>query len=105
MQRRIGQIAKLLIAASIVLPSSLSIAEKIIIPVGKQKESSAATPHPTRGQSSSLVLSRFGEPVQRFAARGEPPISRWEYPSFVVFFESGYVIHSVFKHRPAVPAE
>jgi hypothetical protein len=26
---------------------------------------------------------------------GKPPISRWEYPGFIVYFESDHVIHSV----------
>jgi len=26
---------------------------------------------------------------------GKPPISRWEYPGFVVYFEHEHVIHSV----------
>jgi hypothetical protein len=41
------------------------------------------------------VEQRFGAPSDRLAAVGQPPITRWVYPSFVVFFESNVVIHAV----------
>jgi hypothetical protein len=50
---------------------------------------------PSRGLSMAQVERRFGEPSQRVAAVGEPPISRWVYPQFVVYFEGSYVIHAV----------
>lgn len=50
---------------------------------------------PARGMSMRSVESEFGAPNQRRSAVGEPPISRWEYPGFVVFFEHQYVIHAV----------
>lgn len=53
---------------------------------------------PERGQSMSSVLRHYGEPQQRIAAVGQPPISRWVYPEFTVYFEYRRTIHSVF-HR------
>jgi hypothetical protein len=41
------------------------------------------------------VRERWGEPRQRLAAVGEPPISRWVYDGFSVYFEHRHVIHSV----------
>jgi hypothetical protein len=41
------------------------------------------------------VASKFGAPVTKIPAVGNPPISRWEYPGFVVYFEHEHVIHSV----------
>ncbi len=52
---------------------------------------------PTRGMTQASVESKFGTPTSRDAEVGEPPISRWEYPGFVVFFEYDRVIHSVKK--------
>ena len=52
---------------------------------------------PVRGSTSDEVLTTFGEPAARTAAVGEPPISRWEYGGFVVFFEYDYVLHAVAK--------
>jgi hypothetical protein len=50
---------------------------------------------PSRGMSMSQVASKFGEPATKVPAVGKPPISRWEYPGFVVYFEHDHVIHSV----------
>ncbi len=52
---------------------------------------------PTRGTTQQSVESKFGIPESRNAAVGDPPISRWEYKSFVVFFEYDRVIHAVVK--------
>jgi hypothetical protein len=50
---------------------------------------------PDRGESKERVEARFGEPNEMIAAVGEPPISRWEYPGFTVYFEEERVIHAV----------
>lgn len=52
---------------------------------------------PTRGMTQASVESRYGTPVSRQAAVGEPPISRWDYQGFVVYFEYDRVIHAVIK--------
>jgi hypothetical protein len=52
---------------------------------------------PTRGMSQESVQANFGAPESTVAAVGDPPISRWEYSDFVVFFEHNLVIHSVTK--------
>ena len=57
---------------------------------------------PSRGLSMAQVERRFGEPNQRIGAVGDPPISRWVYPQFVVYFEGSYVIHAV--TRQTAPA-
>jgi hypothetical protein len=50
---------------------------------------------PARGMTMTQVASKFGDPVTKVPAVGNPPISRWEYPGFVVYFERDHVIHSV----------
>ena len=52
---------------------------------------------PSRGMSQTSVESTYGSPTSKKAAVGEPPISRWEYANFVVFFEYDKVIHAVAK--------
>lgn len=59
-----------------------------------------ASDHPTRGMSMSQVESRFGVPAERHAAVGAPPITRWDYPAFVVFFEYQHVVHAVVLGAP-----
>jgi hypothetical protein len=43
----------------------------------------------------SQVEARFGAPTTRHAAVGDPPITRWDYPQFSVFFEYDKVLHAV----------
>jgi hypothetical protein len=57
------------------------------------KESDVATP--SRGMTMNEVSTKFGTPTNKVPAVGRPPISRWEYPGFVVYFENDHVIHSV----------
>ncbi|MCI0432934.1 MAG: hypothetical protein L0271_04695 [Gemmatimonadetes bacterium] len=55
----------------------------------------AAAERPKRGSTMSTVQSRFGDPVTRHAAVGQPPITRWDYPQFAVYFEHDLVLHAV----------
>jgi len=52
-----------------------------------------------RGISMQSLRARWGEPQTKRSAVGDPPITRWEYSDFVVYFEYRYVIHSVLKRR------
>ncbi|WP_405238937.1 hypothetical protein [Lentisalinibacter orientalis] len=56
---------------------------------------------PTRGMTMQKVQSDWGQPKMRRAPVGEPPITRWEYPEFVVYFEHDRVIHAVLKRGSA----
>lgn len=76
-----------------------AIAETIKIPVGQQKAAQHIA-KPQMGLSMEQVEAKFGDPRKRNPAKGEPPITRWEYEQFVVYFESNTVIHSVIRHKP-----
>jgi hypothetical protein len=52
---------------------------------------------PTRGMTQASVESKYGSPTSVNAPVGDPPITRWEYADFVVFFEYDKVIHAVIK--------
>jgi hypothetical protein len=41
------------------------------------------------------VEKQFGAPTTRHPTVGKPPITRWDYPNFSVFFEGDRVIDSV----------
>jgi len=58
-------------------------------------ESAPAIQTPDRGLSMSQVRQQFGEPVTSAAAIGEPPITRWDYADYSVFFENDTALHSV----------
>lgn len=52
---------------------------------------------PKRGMTMQRVEASWGQPVARRAAVGDPPITRWEYGDFIVYFEYDRVIHAVSK--------
>ncbi len=56
---------------------------------------SADMERPTRGMTKGRVESKFGAPESRQAPVGDPPITRWEYEGFIVYFEYQYVLHTV----------
>lgn len=80
--------------ALLLIPGPAAVAEIIKIPVGQQGVESGVQ-LPARGQSTSLVKQRFGEPSKTYAAVGTPPITRWEYSGFAVYFEYDHVVHAV----------
>ncbi|KPK37972.1 MAG: hypothetical protein AMJ69_09735 [Gammaproteobacteria bacterium SG8_47] len=50
---------------------------------------------PQRGMSMESVEQSFGMPREKVGAVGDPPISRWVYNDFTVYFEHHLVLHSV----------
>lgn len=52
-------------------------------------------PRPIRGQSMEQVRRQFGAPAQELPWVGTPPITRWVYDKFTVYFEGRSVIDSV----------
>ncbi|MEN8128834.1 MAG: hypothetical protein ABFS45_01285 [Pseudomonadota bacterium] len=54
---------------------------------------------PTRGMTKKQVRSTYGEPLNQNSAVGNPPIARWEYANYTVYFEDDYVLHTVVRHQ------
>jgi hypothetical protein len=57
---------------------------------------------PTRGMTMDQVKREYGAPLKVLATRGgsskyQPPIHRWEYSKYIVYFEYKHVIHSVLR--------
>lgn len=75
---------------------------KILVPVGKQN-GAASVQLPAKGLSQTAVSDQFGQPEKKTEAVGQPPISRWYYTDFTVYFEGDTVVHSVLKHKPVNP--
>ncbi|MGH8542015.1 MAG: hypothetical protein ACRETW_16115 [Stenotrophobium sp.] len=64
----------------------------------------APTMLPKRGSRMAQVAKQFGEPKEKHAPVGghqpkHPPITRWDYDAFSVFFEHGTVIDTVVPSR------
>jgi hypothetical protein len=64
-------------------------------PAAQTAQASSPVQTPSRGLTMAQVKDKHGSPTQEVAAIGTPPISRWEYPGYVVFFESDRVLHTV----------
>ncbi|MET0069127.1 MAG: hypothetical protein ABW096_03755 [Candidatus Thiodiazotropha sp.] len=52
-------------------------------------------PRPKRSMSMDQVTQRYGQPVTAYPSVGEPPITRWDYSGYSVFFEYDLVLTSV----------
>jgi hypothetical protein len=50
---------------------------------------------PANGARMSAIEQQYGAPVSRYPAVGQPPITRWDYPTMVVYFEYDRLIHAV----------
>ena len=71
-------------------------------------QSEHGTSLPKRGATMAQVETTFGAPQQKFPAvagpgsrKRNPPITRWDYPNFHVYFEYNHVVDAVLvKSRP-----
>lgn len=72
-------------------------AEQLQMPAEGQDvpQSQSSMEMPVKGMSKQQVEQIYGEPRQRLAPVGDPPISRWAYEHYTVYFEYSHVIHSV----------
>jgi hypothetical protein len=50
---------------------------------------------PTRGSTMNSVREGLGRPERVVGPVGDPPITRWVYEQFTVYFEHDRVLHSV----------
>jgi hypothetical protein len=76
------------LAAFAVRAETIVVNDKVTV-----RDSNVERPH--GGMRMEQVERKFGEPTKRHETVGKPPITRWDYPQFSVFFEGDQVIHSV----------
>lgn len=50
---------------------------------------------PAKGESMAQVETAYGKPETIVAAVGQPPITRWVYADFTVYFEGESVLRAV----------
>jgi hypothetical protein len=78
---------------------SAAVAETLVVNDQVQVRDSQLA-RPKRGTTMEQVEKQFGAPANRHPAVGgssqqQPPITRWDYSGFSVFFERDRVIDSV----------
>jgi hypothetical protein len=79
---------------SSMLATGVAVADTLIMDGVQPQDGSQ---YPLRGSVKSAVSESLGEPVSETQSVGDPPISSWEYESFVVYFEYDRVLHTVAK--------
>lgn len=62
-------------------------------PHSRESGQAAAMPH--KGMSMTEVERSFGQPGKVLSPVGTPPITRWIYEGYTVYFDHSYVIHAV----------
>ena len=62
--------------------------------------SGSAPQIPVRGMDMTNVEHIFGTPLEKQDAVGKPPITRWVYSDYIVYFEYNKVLHTVMKAGP-----
>jgi hypothetical protein len=92
--------ASLALALAVMAPAAGATAGDTLLVERVQAE--AAFTLPTRGASMSQVQAKFGAPAQKLAPvagpndrKHNPPITRWIYPTFEVYFEYTHDIDAV----------
>jgi hypothetical protein len=88
---------RLILLLALLLPPAC-FAETLHIPIGQQGAGSLSLPQ--FGESQRSVLERFGLADEEHPSIGNPPITRWDYREFTVYFEHKHVINSVRHHQP-----
>lgn len=53
---------------------------------------------PSNGLTQAEVIQRYGEPLERRSPVGDPPITRWVFDDYSVYFEYDTVLESVLHH-------
>lgn len=95
------------LAVALLAASGLACADgNGIVQMPPATTQSAPTDHPliqielpVRGMSMREVERKFGPPLEKIPPVGRPPISRWVYRDYTVYFEYKYVIDAVIKRK------
>ena len=85
---------RLLLGLSLTLATA-SYAQDTLLLDSLEMDAQSAASRPSRGTDMARVEASFGAPSERHAPVGEPPITRWDYPGFSVYFEHNIVLHTV----------
>ena len=76
---------------------AVAVRAEVLLLDGIEADAQSASQRPKSGMTMDNVEKTYGAPAQRHDAVGKPPITRWDYPAFSVYFENDRVIHAVAK--------
>ena len=83
---------RMVLAVLLGLVPALAAADVLILDEVRQAERMTL---PDNGQSKGVVESTFGAPREKHDAVGDPPITRWDYDTYSVYFEYDLVLFTV----------
>jgi hypothetical protein len=90
-------ILSLALGTALLVPTAQADGDTLLV---ERVDREAARSMPSRGSSMADVEARFGAPTRKYPAVGgasasNPPITRWAYPGFSVYFEHDHVVDAV----------
>ena len=78
------------------MPAAVFILSLLLLqPVMADEPTAKRAEPPVKGELQSSVEKIFGAPKEKKPAVDKPPISRWVYEDFTVYFENDHVVHTV----------
>ncbi len=83
---------RIVLALALALVAQIASADVLLIEEVRQSESMQL---PRNGITKAATETNFGAPNKKLSAVGDPPITRWEYNIFNVYFEYDLVLFSV----------
>lgn len=83
---------RILLALVLVVSAYSVTADVLLIDEVRQSESMQL---PINGQSKADTQANYGTPAKKHTAVGDPPITRWDYDKYSVYFEYNLVLFSV----------
>lgn len=98
--RSSDEVSKALLLGALLLCSP-ALAQTLEIPLASKATRSPA--HHGRVEAREAGAFRLAD--EEHLAVGQPPITRWDYRSFSVYFEYDHVINSVLHHQPHHPLD
>jgi hypothetical protein len=81
-----------LLALAAFIVTSTAHANELLM---EQADRPQAQSYPQGGMTMMQVSTQFGDPSQKLTPVGNPPITRWIYDGYTVYFEHDLVVHSV----------
>ena len=85
-------LALVLGAIALTIPNGPAGADVLLIEEVRQSERMTL---PANGTDKDGVRSQFGAPQQTHSPVGDPPITRWDYDGWSVYFEYDLVLFTV----------
>lgn len=83
---------RIVLALALALAAQIAVADVLLIDEVRQSEKMQL---PKNGITKAATETKFGTPNKKLSAVGDPPITRWEYDTFNVYFEYDLVLFAV----------